>query len=119
MTQAWDFVDADILWHRYRAANLHILNLRIQEQQFSSRVLISLRQYTDDHRSFRSINTVADLIELTPLQLLRQPNLGRKSVDEIRAFLAEHNLTLKDDPTGLRLRSTKSAPELHMIHKTR
>jgi DNA-directed RNA polymerase alpha subunit len=102
MTQAWDFVDANILWQMQN----RVLSLRICEQDLSVRVQNVLRQHSQDGgRTCRKIETIGDLIELTPSVLMRNLNFGRTSLNEIRMFLAEHNLTLKDDPTGLEYRS--------------
>ena len=42
------------------------------------------------------VNLVSELIEKTEWDLLKTPNLGRKSCMEIREALKEHNLKLKD-----------------------
>ena len=42
----------------------------------------------------QSIHYVGDLIQYTETDLLRTPNLGRKSLNEIKQVLAEHGLSL-------------------------
>jgi len=42
----------------------------------------------------QSIHYIGDLIQYTEADLLRTPNLGRKSLNEIKQILAEHNLSL-------------------------
>ncbi|MDO8312965.1 MAG: DNA-directed RNA polymerase subunit alpha [Sideroxyarcus sp.] len=42
----------------------------------------------------QSIHYIGDLIQFTEADLLRTPNLGRKSLNEIKQVLAEHNLSL-------------------------
>jgi DNA-directed RNA polymerase subunit alpha len=42
----------------------------------------------------QSIHYIGDLIQYTENDLLRTPNLGRKSLNEIKQVLAEHNLSL-------------------------
>lgn len=42
----------------------------------------------------QSIHYIGDLIQYTETDLLRTPNLGRKSLNEIKQVLAEHNLSL-------------------------
>jgi DNA-directed RNA polymerase subunit alpha len=42
----------------------------------------------------QSIHYIGDLIQYTEADLLRTPNLGRKSLNEIKQVLAEHNLSL-------------------------
>lgn len=42
----------------------------------------------------QSIHYIGDLIQYTEAELLRTPNLGRKSLNEIKQVLAEHDLSL-------------------------
>ncbi len=42
----------------------------------------------------QSIHYIGDLIQYTEADLLRTPNLGRKSLNEIKQVLAEHSLSL-------------------------
>ena len=42
----------------------------------------------------QSIHYIGDLIQHTEADLLRTPNLGRKSLNEIKQVLAEHGLSL-------------------------
>jgi DNA-directed RNA polymerase subunit alpha len=42
----------------------------------------------------QSIHYIGDLIQYTETDLLRTPNLGRKSLNEIKQVLAEHDLSL-------------------------
>ena len=42
----------------------------------------------------QSIHYIGDLIQYSENDLLRTPNLGRKSLNEIKQVLAEHNLSL-------------------------
>ena len=41
-----------------------------------------------------SINYIGDLVQRTEVELLRTPNLGKKSLTEIKEVLASHNLAL-------------------------
>ena len=41
-----------------------------------------------------SISYIGDLIQRTENELLKTPNLGRKSLNEIKEVLAAHGLTL-------------------------
>ncbi|MEM8982568.1 MAG: DNA-directed RNA polymerase subunit alpha C-terminal domain-containing protein, partial [Pseudomonadota bacterium] len=41
-----------------------------------------------------SINYIGDLVQRTEVELLRTPNLGKKSLTEIKEVLESHNLTL-------------------------
>ena len=51
-------------------------------------------------------HTVGDLIQRTENELLKTPNLGRKSLNEIKEVLAAHGLTL-----GSRLENWPPAQE--------
>lgn len=44
------------------------------------------------------IITVRDLISLSPAEVLREPNLGRKTLKAIEGVLAAHGLTLQGGP---------------------
>lgn len=44
---------------------------------------------------FENINTVSQLIDYTERELLKIPNLGKKSLKVIKEALAEHGLKLK------------------------
>ena len=41
-----------------------------------------------------NLNTLGELVQKTKTDLLRSPNLGRKTLDEIVGFLARHSLRL-------------------------
>ena len=53
----------------------------------------------------QSIHYIGDLIQYTETDLLRTPNLGRKSLNEIKQVLAEHGLTL-----GMKLENWSPQP---------
>jgi DNA-directed RNA polymerase subunit alpha len=54
----------------------------------------------------QSIHYIGDLIQYTEADLLRTPNLGRKSLNEIKQVLAEHDLSL-----GMKLENWSSVTE--------
>ncbi len=54
----------------------------------------------------QSIHYIGDLIQYTETDLLRTPNLGRKSLNEIKQVLAEHGLSL-----GMKLENWPAAVE--------
>lgn len=54
----------------------------------------------------QSIHYIGDLIQYTEADLLRTPNLGRKSLNEIKQVLAEHDLSL-----GMKLDNWAAATE--------
>jgi DNA-directed RNA polymerase subunit alpha len=55
----------------------------------------------------QSIHYIGDLIQNTEADLLRTPNLGRKSLNEIKQVLAEHGLSL-----GMKLENWTSVAEM-------
>ena len=65
------------------------LNFPFSKIEFSVRASQCLRE--------SNVNTIGDLINLTPDELLRFKNFGEKSLSEIRDFLQSVGLSLKDD----------------------
>jgi len=59
----------------------------IDELQFTERSLRLLKE--------NRICSVGDLTQLTEVELLQIPNLGRKACDEIKDILARHGLSLR------------------------
>jgi DNA-directed RNA polymerase alpha subunit len=84
MTQAWDFIDANILWQRGNT----IFDYRIRDCELSVRTTNALMN--DD------IATVRELLEKPPSHLLRIPAFGRKSLREVETFLNDHGLRLAE-----------------------
>lgn len=100
MIQAWDFVDANMLWQRVRDEFLDMSLLELElsvrtinalYRQRSSYILGSDGTYEPD-----PIKTVRDLIEFSEAELLREPNFGRKSLQEVKEVLGYHGLALRD-----------------------
>jgi DNA-directed RNA polymerase alpha subunit len=96
MTQAWDFVDARILWQQGST----ILDQRIDQSDLSVRTKNCLHNWeyqTENGKRFdHPINTVGELITFSEMELLRVPNLGRKSLKELKGFLQSHGLRLAE-----------------------
>jgi DNA-directed RNA polymerase alpha subunit len=86
MTQGWDFVDASILWQQQRPS---ILDERLRDQELSVLVINALYNYGDT-----PIETVGQLITHTEAELLRYAKFGRRSLNEVKAFLHKHGLVL-------------------------
>ena len=42
------------------------------------------------------INTVAELVSLTINQIMKMPNSGRRTIEDITSVLQSHNLSLKE-----------------------
>lgn len=59
---------------------------------------LSVRSYNCLKRE--GINTVSELVALSPTQLMNIRNFGQKSVDEVKDKLTEMGLTLKDSVAG-------------------
>jgi DNA-directed RNA polymerase alpha subunit len=94
MTQAWDFVDADVLWQKHCT----ILDRDIRMCELSVRTtntLLRFRYVTDTGCVSEPVDTVRKLIECTDYELMRQPNFGRKSLREVVGFLDAYGLHLK------------------------
>ena len=64
-----------------------ILNCKIDALGLSKRVDDLLSRYAN-------IEYVYELVEMTEVEVLRTPAIGKKSVDEIKEALAGHNLRL-------------------------
>jgi len=62
------------------------LDRKIQELELSIRVMNALIQ--------NDIKTVGDLVQIPPTQLLRIPNFGRKSLNEVKEVLGSISLEL-------------------------
>ena len=62
------------------------LDRKIQELELSIRVMNALIQ--------NDIKTVGDLVQTAPTQLLRIPNFGRKSLNEVKEVLGSISLEL-------------------------
>ena len=79
---------------------------RVQEQQQEEEEVlidpIMLRKVDELELSVRSMNClkndniiyIGDLVQKTEVELLRTPNLGKKSLNEIKEILASHDLSL-------------------------
>ena len=85
MTQAWDFINANVLWQQRDK----ILDILIDDMELSIRSVHCLLN--------ANIVTIGELVKLTQYDLMRLPNLGRKSLREIREELANYNLALSGE----------------------
>jgi DNA-directed RNA polymerase alpha subunit len=84
----------------------NFLNRRIDSIDFGKRVSVRIKNVCNNYvasswrpwnEAPRPIATVADLVRLTEIELLREPNFGRKSLNAIKQVLAEHGLTLAQE----------------------
>ena len=67
---------------------IDLINRSINELELSIRVHDAFRKYEPDMR------TIGDLVKKSEGELLRLPNFGRKSLNEVREMLAGMNLNL-------------------------
>jgi DNA-directed RNA polymerase subunit alpha len=66
-----------------------------------------------------NINYIGDLVQRTEVELLRTPNLGKKSLTEIKEVLEQHGLALgmrldNWPPAGLRAEEPPTPPTSSM-----
>ena len=66
-----------------------ILNKTIEELEFSVRSFNCLKR--------AGINTVGDLVNKSPEEMMRVRNLGKKSLEEVISKLAEYGLSFAID----------------------
>lgn len=88
MTQAWDFVDARILWGEDSRPE-HIRLDDVQDTYLSLRAINCLQH--------EGITTLAELVQKSEAELLRNWNFGRKSMAEVKQMLAAFGLKLSGD----------------------
>jgi DNA-directed RNA polymerase alpha subunit len=99
MAQAWDFVDDVILWRDLRNRQPSppgILSMRVADIEWNAPE-VGVTTRIVNALANEGIETVADLVTRTTAELLRMPNFGRKSLNGINNFLAEHGLHLGMD----------------------
>jgi hypothetical protein len=87
----WACVTADVLW---QTPGNDALSKRIDDLGFSMRTYNCLKNFGTDDDDEAPINTVADLVVVTESELLRRPNFGRKSLNEIKLALQPFGLYL-------------------------
>ncbi len=106
MTQAWDFVDAYVLWQGQRDLPTDFLRKRICEIDFGARyspriwnTCACFDELVFDPETGKyeyvpqPVITVADAVKLNEAEWLRMPNFGRRSLAAMRTVFAEHGLT--------------------------
>ena len=74
--------DADSYVKAYKS-----MKIRLDELELSVRITNALRQ--------ESCETLGDVCKRTEAELLRYPNFGRKSLDELKGILRDHGLSFK------------------------
>ena len=96
---------------------MSILNKKIDELELSIRVINALKEANSCHaqdNNYPKIETIADLVKLTKEQLLRLPNFGRKSLNEIKEVLNACNLEL-----GMTFDDIKVHTDMKLINQVR
>jgi hypothetical protein len=101
MTQAWDFVDATILWRRLSPSN-EFLSTPLESIELRSPLNVRFHTaiwYENKEREQHGhppLQTVHDLVTyLSRTKLLRMSNLGVMSVDALSDVLGRHGVTLR------------------------
>jgi DNA-directed RNA polymerase alpha subunit len=88
MTQAWDFITANILWGVDPPESVLIEGIDgIKYQFFSNRAANALH--------VAGVKTLAELAAMSEAELLRLPNFGRKSLQEIKQAVKYYGLELR------------------------
>tara|TARA_R100001163_G_scaffold37026_1_gene28308 strand:- start:2269 stop:2721 length:453 start_codon:yes stop_codon:yes gene_type:complete len=77
--------------HKERNKSMNNLDRPIDDLELSVRVMSSLK--------YAEIKTVRDITKKTELEILRLPNIGRKSLNEIREVLSAMDLCFNDGET--------------------
>ena len=96
---------------------MSILNKKIDELELSIRVINALKEANSWHaqdNNYPKIETIADLVKLTKEQLLRLPNFGKKSLNEILEVLNACNLEL-----GMTFDDIKVHTDMKLINQVR
>ena len=75
--------------------NRELLEKPISDLELSVRVHSAFLRYEPD------MKTIGDLIQKTPGELLRTPNFGRKSINEVKEVLAAMGLNLGTSPESI------------------
>ncbi len=75
--------------------NRELLEKPISDLEFSVRVHSAFLKYEPN------MKTIGDLIQKTPGELLRTPNFGRKSINEVKEVLAAMGLNLGTSPESI------------------
>ncbi len=75
--------------------NRELLDKPISDLEFSVRVHSAFLKYEPN------MKTIGDLIQKTPGELLRTPNFGRKSINEVKEVLAVIGLKLGTSPESI------------------
>jgi DNA-directed RNA polymerase alpha subunit len=97
MTQAWDFVNATILWQRESVTILDGPDQDIDDVEWEGGVGTGarIRNYLRANKwNPDGPRTLRDLSRMTTAEVMRAPNIGRLAVKEINRVLAQHNLHL-------------------------
>lgn len=117
-------IDQLAVFQEVQSADSSVLDTPVQRTAKQIAPIL-LRPVDDLELTVRSANClkaeniyyIGDLIQRTEMELLKTPNLGRKSLNEIKAVLASHGLTvgMKVDnwpPVGLEKAQQAQAPSV-------
>ena len=87
-----------------KADDLEFLERRLEEIDFGKGHTTRILNAAKNHVTYvgdgtwipTPLVTVRDLISVSDAELIREPNVGRKTVNMVKAVLKEHGLKLKD-----------------------
>jgi hypothetical protein len=81
--------------------------MQINVSELNPKVASAIRTYNDFNPP-KEIQSIQDLAALTEADVLRIPGCGRKTLDEVKEFLAKHGLKLKPGRWEVILENEKS-----------
>jgi hypothetical protein len=90
---------------------MSILNKEIQELELNIRVTNAIRKYLPD------IKTIGDLVLMSERELLRTPDIGRKSLNEVKEVLSLIGLSL-DMEIDLERKLHSDMKQINQVKKT-
>ena len=102
MVQAWDYVDADVLWQK----RIGFLQQHINSLDLGDGATARLQSMCKTKWRYESVNgqleiieqpiaTIGDLLRYSERELMREPNFGKKTLAKLRAVLAAHDIWLR------------------------
>ena len=102
MVQAWDFVDADVLWQ----TRITFLQEPLNSLDLGDGLTARFQSMCKTKWRYEHINgqleiieqplrTVADLLQYSERELMREPNFGKRTMAALKKVLAVHDVWLR------------------------